>query len=319
MPIRTAHHWALNLVPQAGISHIAGSSFLHGIKSVLLGLNRRIAGLRARSTTAAHHALHYLDGGQGEPVLLLHGLFAEKDHWVDLARRLTPHHRVVVPDLPGFGASDRLDDAHYGYAEQVERLRAFMDSIGLQRAHVAGSSMGGALGAMLAREYPNRVASLAFIGAPHGLRSPKPSETDLLIDGGHAPLVARNSEEFDALFERLFHRPPRLPWPLRRTAREEAIRLASSNLRLWAHHVADRYLLEQHIAHLCHPMLVLWGRRDRIFHVSGVRNLRWRCPHAEVQVLERVGHLPMMEAPDAVAERYRNFLLQHRWMKPRTP
>ena len=318
MSIRTAHHWALGLAPQAGLINAAGKGLSHLLKAPLVNMNRRLAGLGERQVRVAGHALHYQEGGRVEQELMLHGIFAEKEHWVDLARRLTPHHRVVVPDLPGFGASDRHDDQRYGYAEQVERLRAFMDAIGLQRAHVAGSSMGGALGALLASEYPGRVASLAFIGAPHGLRSPQASETDRLIDAGQAPLIAHDAAEFDALLERLFARRPWLPWPVLRVAREDAIRRAPSNHRLWKEHVADRYLLEGRLARVRAPLLTLWGRRDRVFHVSGARTLRWQRPDADIQVLDRLGHLPMMEAPLTVAQRYRPFLERHRWMRHRT-
>ncbi len=321
MSFRSARHWALGLAPQAALPVQAPTSaptrarVARWLRTPLLAINRRRAGLAARSVTAAQHRLHYLDGGRGEPVLLLHGIFAEKDHWVDMAYHLTRHHRVIVPDLPGFGASDRHEDQRYGYAEQVERLRAFMDAIGLQRAHVAGSSMGATLGALLAQAYPGRVASLAFIGAPHGLRSPTPSETDRLIDAGHAPLIARNPAEFEALLNRLFARRPWLPWPVKAAARDEAIRRAASNLRLWHEHLPDRYLLQGCVGAVVQPMLVLWGRRDRVFHVSGVRGLRWRCPQADIQVLEPLGHLPMMEAPAPVAARYRAFLQRHRWMR----
>lgn len=298
---------------QAGFVKTASHELPHLLKAPLIGLNRWMAGLSAREISVAGHRLHYLDGGRGEPVLLLHGIFAEKDHWVDFARHLTRHHRVIVPDLPGFGESERHEDQPYGYAHQVPRLQALLDALALPRLHVAGSSMGGALGAMLALAQPERVASLAFIGAPHGLRSPVPSETDLLIDRGHAPLVARDSHEFDALLARLFERRPWLPWPIRRAACADAIGRAASNLRLWHEHLGDRHALQLGLAAVQTPLLALWGRRDRVFHVSGVRSLRRQRPDAEIEVLEGLGHLPMMEDPPRMATRYLRFVGQHRF------
>jgi pimeloyl-ACP methyl ester carboxylesterase len=71
--------------------------------------------LSAHTLTSGGHTLHYLDGGSGETLVLLHGIFAEKDHWVDFARPLTPHYRVIAPDLPGFGESTRLPDNDYSH------------------------------------------------------------------------------------------------------------------------------------------------------------------------------------------------------------
>lgn len=137
----------------------------------LVNLNRQLSGLSVHSINVANHEVHYLDGGTGPPVILLHGIFAEKDHWVDFARKLTPDHRVVVPDLPGFGNSSRLADQSYQYAPQVERLHAFIEKLGIRQFHLAGSSMGGTIAALYAVKYPAQVLSVAFIGAPHGIRS----------------------------------------------------------------------------------------------------------------------------------------------------
>lgn len=313
MSIRTAQACAPGPAAQAGRLRTAGRKIPHVLKAPLIAMNRRFAGLRERRVHVAGHHLHYLDGGRGEPVLLLHGIFAEKDHWVDLARRLTPHHRVIAPDLPGYGDSERHEDQHYAYADQVPRLLALMDALGLDRVHLAGSSMGATLAALLARACPQRVASLAFIGAPHGLRTPVPSDTDRLIDAGHAPLIAHDPAGFEALLDRLFAQRPWLPWPIRAAARADAIARADSNRRLWQEHIADRHVLERGLVGLRTPLLVLWGRLDRVFHASGVRSLRWQRPDADIQVLDRLGHLPMMEDPHAVAQRYIGFLKRHHW------
>ncbi|MBH9576631.1 alpha/beta fold hydrolase [Inhella proteolytica] len=281
-------------------------------RPALLHLNRWAAGLRASQLQVAGHRLQLLSSRQHDPddtpVVLLHGLFAEKDHWVDFARALPGRRRLIVPDLPGFGQSERLDSQRYGYAEQLERLAALLDALGIARAHLAGSSMGGALAALFAQRHPERVASLAFIGAPHGLRSSRPSPVDRLIDAGQAPLLARTAAEFDTLLQRLFARRPWLPYPVLQAARQEAVARASSNLRLWREHVADRYLLQQRLAGLRLPVLALWGRQDQVFDASGAALLKALLPQAEVRLLEGIGHLPMMEAPADCARTYGEFL-----------
>lgn len=279
-----------------------------GFKEPLLGLNRSLSGLSEKSVQSGAHVIHYLDGGSGEPVVLLHGIFAEKDHWVDFARPLTGQYRVLVPDLPGYGESGRHAGQSYHYAAQTENLRQWLDALGIARVHLAGNSMGGTIAALFAIQHPTRVASVGFIGAPHGIRSPRASTMDTLIDQGKAPLIAHNEAEFDQMMGLLFTRMPFLPYPILHAAREDALRNATSNQRLWIEQLNDRHLLHDRVGQVTQPTLALWGENDRVFDASGAAVLKAGLPRAQVQVLPRVGHLPMMEAPADSAARYTDFL-----------
>lgn len=282
------------------------------LKPPLLAANRATAGLTEKTVSAAQHTIHYLDSGQrgaeGVPVLLLHGIFAEKDHWVDFARAMPRPLRIVAPDLPGFGESGRLDGQAYDYDAQVRHLLAFMDALGIAQAHLAGSSMGGTIAALLAIQHPGRVKSVAFIGSPHGIRSPRASEMDRQIVAGRAPLVARDEEEFDAMMKLVFSQPPFLPYPILKSAQMDALRMAGSNQRLWNAQLKDRYLLDARISQLKQPVFALWGTDDQVFDVSGAVVLRDRLPQARIITLPGVGHLPMMEKPRDSAAAYAEFL-----------
>lgn len=289
-------------------------------KDPLLQLNRKLSGLESKVVEIPSHTVHYLDSGPAEqsakgdgiPIILLHGIFAEKDHWVDFARPLTPGHRVIAPDFPGFGQSTRRDDQPYDYAAQTARLKALMDAWGIDKAHLAGNSMGGTIAALFAIEHPGRVASLAFIGAPHGIRSPQPSDMDRLIDAGQRPLVATDANSFDTMMGLVFAKRPFLPYPILHATQEEALRNAKSNARLWDEQVKDRYLLQQQLGKASpRPTLVLWGESDRVFNVSGTQPLKGLLPaNARIESLPGIGHLPMMEAPADTAGRYADFLRQ---------
>jgi len=305
----------------AGLYYGAPSLF----KEPLLRANRHLSGLEEKTTNAAMHTIHYLDNGTppnpalavgsgadaGTPIVLLHGIFAEKDHWVDFARPLTGQYRVIAPDIAGFGESTRRDDQAYDYAAHVTRLAAFLDVLGLAQVHLAGNSMGGTIAALFALRYPERVASVAFIGAPHGIRSPQPSTMDRLIDAGQRPLVAHDATAFKAMMELVFEKRPFLPYPILHASEQDALRNAASNTRLWDAQLKDRYLLEQHLARLQqHPTLVLWGDSDRVFDRSGLQTVQKLLPQAHIAALPGIGHLPMMEAPADTAQRYARFLEQ---------
>ena len=289
------------------------------LKEPLLHLNRSLSGMEEKTTTAALHTIHYLDSGAPSqpapnspgttPLVLLHGIFAEKDHWVDFARPLTSQYRVVAPDFPGFGESTRLDDQPYDYAAHTQRLGALLDALGIEKAHLAGNSMGGTIAALFALQHPERVASVAFIGAPHGIRSPKPSTMDRLIDAGQRPLVAHDAAAFRAMMDLVFEKRPFLPYPILHATEQAALRNAPSNTRLWDAQLKDRYLLEQRLGGLQqHPVLALWGDSDRVFDRSGLLPLQKLLPQAQLEALPGVGHLPMMEAPADTAQRYARFL-----------
>ena len=312
------------IVPLAAAAiALAATALYYGAPSLfkepLLALNRGLSGLQEKTVDAAMHQVHYLDSGaptspaapgsDDVPVVLLHGIFAEKDHWVDFARPLTGTYRVVAPDLPGFGESTRHADQPYDYAAHTKRLGALLDALGIQRAHLAGNSMGGTMAALYAIEHPERVASVAFIGAPHGIRSPQPSTMDQLIDAGRSPLVAYDAAAFDAMMAMVFEKRPFLPYPILWATEQEALRNAASNQRVWDAQLKDRYLLDAQVARLQQPpTLALWGASDRVFDVSGAQALQTRLPNASVVTLPGIGHLPMMEAPGDTAQRYAEFL-----------
>ena len=285
----------------------------------LLSLNRSLSGMEEKITTAAMHTVHYLDSGTpkggavdasvGTPIVLLHGIFAEKDHWVDFARPLTGQYRVIAPDIPGFGESTRHDDQPYDYAAHVPRLAAFLDALSLQQVHLAGNSMGGTIAALFALQHPERVVSVAFIGAPHGIRSPQRSTMDGLIEAGQRPLVAHDAAGFHAMMDLVFEKRPFLPYPILHATEQSALRNAASNTRLWDAQLKDRYLLEQNLGKLQqHPTLVLWGESDRVFDRSGLLPLQKLLPQAHAEALPGIGHLPMMEAPAETAQRYARFI-----------
>ena len=274
----------------------------------LRALNRRLSRLSARTLAVDGHEVHYLEGGRGETVLLLHGIFAEKDHWAEFARRLTPRYHVVALDLPGFGDSTRRDDASYAYPEQVRRIEAIAAVLRLPPAHVAGNSMGGALATRWAVVHPGRVRSLAYIGAPHGIPTPQPSEMQRRIVLGQAPLVARSRADYDEMLALLFHRRPWFPRPLVEDAAERLVAQADSNRRVWDEHREFDDGTAPLLPALDVPLYVQWGGEERIFHPSGADEIRRLRPDARVEVLPGVGHLPMLERPRESADRYLAFL-----------
>jgi len=114
------------------------------------------AGLSRHTIQVDDHLWAYLEGGKGETLLFVHGFGMEKDGW-GLSQK--PSARLTASsfqNLPGFGENSRLESADYDVPSQVKRLNRFVESLGLDRFHLAGSSMGGYIAGYYASEYPKR-------------------------------------------------------------------------------------------------------------------------------------------------------------------
>jgi len=144
----------------------------------------------------------YLEGGSGEPLVLVHGFGADKDNFTRVARWLTPHYRVIVPDLVGFGESAHLPEADYHYAAQAARVHAFVQALGLGRVHLGGNSMGGGIAMSYAAQHPQEVASLWLIALSPGTAATPPILTAGVISRRSTSIMVQISMVID------FEKPP---------------------------------------------------------------------------------------------------------------
>lgn len=113
--------------------------------------------------------MHYVEAGQGSPLLLLHGLGGSHEMWLSIVPELAKSHHVVAPDHRGHGQSDKPRGA-YTILLFCADVLALIDSLRVERAHLVGLSMGGAIAMRLALEHPERVHSLGLVdtwGFPH--------------------------------------------------------------------------------------------------------------------------------------------------------
>lgn len=258
--------------------------------------------------------LVYLEGGPREapPLLLLHGIGADKDNWTKVAASgLTARYRVYAVDLPGFGESDKPADARYRIGDQVARVEAIAKQLGLSRFHLAGNSMGGWIATAYAIAHPEQVQSLWLL-APAGVMSAEPSEMMKLIAAGMPlPLFARSEQDFGRLLQFVMQRPPFIPAPVRTVLARRQIANYRLNEQIFEAVREQSGALDSQLAALQPPLatptLITWGDRDRVLHPSGAAILKALLPNAQLQMLNNIGHLPMLEAPGRVTADYLAF------------
>jgi pimeloyl-ACP methyl ester carboxylesterase len=139
-----------------------------GLASLLAseGLVAQSASLRADSVEVNGTQLHYLAGGEGPPLLLLHGFTGAGVWWDPLLERLAEDYTTIVPDLPGHGRSGAGPDP-YRFDEVAMDVYALMDKLGLDRFRAIGYSGGAIVLLHMATQEPGRIEAMAVVAAPH--------------------------------------------------------------------------------------------------------------------------------------------------------
>jgi abhydrolase domain-containing protein 6 len=264
------------------------------LATMLIGLERFTSGLKRRTAQVGDHRVVYSEGGRGEPVVLVHGFGASADSWNRIAAQLTKRYHVIAPDLPGWGASTRLEAASYGYPAQVERLHQFLSHLKLGRAHMVGHSMGGFIASAYAARYPDEVITLGLI-APHGMVEPEPSDLARSIAQGDNWLVATSLPEFDRLLNNVFSKRPYAPKAVLRYLANHTIRNHAKSRQIFDELQMNDPALAQRLPEIAVPTLIIWGDQDRVLHVSSADLFRQGIRNSELMVIRGSGHMPLVE------------------------
>lgn len=152
----------------------------------------------------------YLEGGEGETILLLHGYGGDKDNLTRFAKYLTRDYHMVVPNLASFGESSKLSKENYDIENQVTRIERFAEVLNLGEFYVAGHSMWGMIAAGYGAKNPRKILTLALM-AFSSLKSPQKSEVAKQLEKEINPFLVSTPDEYEKLITVLFVKPPPIP------------------------------------------------------------------------------------------------------------
>ena len=252
-------------------------------------------------------AMSYLGGGHGESILLLHGLFAQKEQWLDVGCALASQgFEVLAPDLPGYGASSGYPVTVYALDSQVDTLHKFMLRLGKDNMHIAGSSMGGTIAALYAQKYPGQIKSLAFIGAPLGIIGWSPQVRKAIFEGVN-PFIPINEKQFDLEMHLLFFKPPKIDEGIKAKLVQEYVENNRHYQQVWD--IVNFYDRSLGSMEMNTPRtLILWGEQDGIFSIDGLPLIKEVFKNSQAMRFPDAAHLLMLEQPKKVVRVYGEFL-----------
>jgi 2-hydroxymuconate-semialdehyde hydrolase len=235
----------------------------------------------------------------GRPALLLHGFICSSWTWRHAIAPLAKDRRVVAPCLKGFGWTERPSGG-YGLTHLAEFVLHIMDATNIERAHLVGNSLGGAISLWLARHHPDRVASLVLLNAAASqwripsilFKTQKPLLSPLYRLIFRRFVVQRALRTFayrqltlDRAFMDAFMAPIQQPGTMR-----AALAVA--------HDFQDGMaLIERELEAIGQPSLVIHGQQDRLISVKEAHDLTRRLPSSRLVVFKDAGHCPHEEDP----------------------
>lgn len=258
--------------------------------------------------------LHYLDVGSGTPLLLVHGLGHSAVSWHRNLDALSSKFRVLALDLPGYGLSACPPDAAYDPPFFASIVTSFLRQIGVDNVNAVGCSAGGLAVLLAALENPDLfrrivlVDSVGFTPAPGnlwgdallntiGLWLSLPRARPLIkfwYGVGFYDAAAIDEETVSEIYGRRVH-----------SASMRASRRALTEFFKFSRNLQP---LHDRLPQLKTPVLVIWGKNDRMFPVKDTQVAKRLMPATRIEWLDRCGHCPQLEQPAAFNSLVLDFL-----------
>jgi pimeloyl-ACP methyl ester carboxylesterase len=263
-----------------------------------------LSGIESRSVQVADHRVHYLAEGpaNGPVVVLVHGLGANAEYWRNLAPFLAQSgFRVYIPDLVGYGRSERPADFSYSVRDEAAVVVGFMDALDLKQVELGGWSMGGWIAVLVAAQHPERVSRLMLFDAA-GLYVQPPFDTALFT-----PSTVAQLDELKAL---LSPHPSHIPAFLARDILRNFRRHGWVVQRALATMLTGQDVIDNALPQLKMPVLLVWGSLDRITPLDRGETMHRLVPQSQLEVFPGCGHMAPIECSAAVGPKVVAFARQ---------
>jgi len=259
--------------------------------------------------------IHVLVGGNGKPVVLLHGFMSMAYDWRFNIQELSKHFSVYALDLPGFGYSDKPLNFGYNSDGYAEFIVSFLNEYNIDRAVLVGNSMGGQIALMTCLKYPERVAGLVLIdsgGYPQSveflpfklLYIPVIGEVSMaLVNRTVIKIMLKTGIYFNDSF-----------------ATDEVVNnyydvYGTANARKMPPIIMRRIMKDEahitsNLSNIKCPTMIMWGAEDKVISPSRAEMFQRDISNASALIVPRAGHMPQIEKSKAVNNAIVNFVSQ---------
>lgn len=250
--------------------------------------------------------LNFKSFGQGDPIIILHGLFGTLDNWQTIAKKLAEEHTVFIVDQRNHGRSPH--DPLHDYPSMAEDLRHFMEENWIHRATVIGHSMGGKTAMQFALDYPDMVEKLVVVDiSPKAYAGNHHEIYDALLSLDLSEVKGR--QDADDHLAKTIHEPGvRLFLMKNLTRQKDGTYALKMNLEALHRHYPDILAAIESDENFDEPTLFIRGGQSKHMVAEDGEMIRQLFPQAEIKTIEKAGHWVHADSPKELLEMVTDFL-----------
>ena len=254
--------------------------------------------------------VHYVDEGNGIPIILLHGTGASLHTWDLWSEKLKDKYRVLRITLPGFGLSGPRSDKKYKIKDYVNLLESFVELMGIEKFYLAGNSLGGSIAWLYTSFYQKKVKKLILINSsgfeldemPFVIRIARNNYLNFLIKKTSPQLLIKKS------LKEVFYDDNLISKSI--TDRYYKLNLREGNRQAFIDRALVNYTdCTPRLKKIKSPTLILWGKNDEWINVKYAKKFKTMIKESRLSIMNETGHIPMEERPFESLEIVMDFLL----------
>jgi pimeloyl-ACP methyl ester carboxylesterase len=259
---------------------------------------------------------YWTAGADGPVILLVHGLGGSVENWMANIGPLSQHHRVYAMDLPGFGRTDKTPLTRSLY-DLVDFIPEFMDTLDIEKASLAGNSLGGGLILQFAAQHPARTEKLVLVDNA-GLGREVRLDLRLCVVPLLGEWLTRPSRDAVAsLWRKIVYDPALVTDELVDMSydlyclpgtKKALLATMRAGINICGQRGKLLRELQRNLRAITAPALITWGRQDGIIPLKHAETGRKLLVRSQVYVFDECGHMPQFEHPDRFNEVVLNFL-----------
>ncbi len=239
-------------------------------------------------------SLYFEEHGHGTPVVLIHGFPLDHTIWNPLVPLLEGKARLILPDLRGYGKSP-VTRGTYDMGLLADDIKEMLDGLNIRQAVLVGHSMGGYVSLAFARCYPERLLGLALVASQAAADTPERRQGRLQTAG---EVERRGVKSLAKTMPEKLTTHPDLVEPLRQLILQANPAGVAGALK----GMADREDMTRRLSEINVPTLIIAGAQDSLIPLEKSREMERLLPRGWLVEIPNAGHMPMMEAPEMVAE-----------------